>query len=91
MTGPEALLLFFGLAGQALYSARFLVQWWASERAGHSVLPNSFWYFSIGGGLALLAYAALRADPVFVIGQVAGLVVYLRNLRLIHRAGPGRA
>jgi lipid-A-disaccharide synthase-like uncharacterized protein len=91
VNGPEALLLVFGLAGQALFSARFLVQWWASERAGRSVVPDSFWYLSIGGALALLAYALMRADPVFVIGQALGLVVYLRNLRLIHRAGPGRA
>ena len=85
MTGPGWLLL-FGLAGQALYTCRFLVQWWASERAGRSVVPTSFWYLSIGGGVALLVYALMRADPVFVIGQAAGLVVYLRNLRLIRRA-----
>ena len=93
MSRPEPLLLVFGLAGQALFSARFLVQWWASERAGRSVVPDSFWVLSIGGALALLAYALLRADPVFVIGQALGLVVYLRNLWLIHRgsAGPGRA
>jgi lipid-A-disaccharide synthase-like uncharacterized protein len=77
----------FGLAGQLLFTARFLVQWIASERARRSVVPVSFWYFSMGGGLMLLAYAIYRADPVFVLGQLMGVVVYARNLWLIHRAG----
>lgn len=73
-----------GLGGQALFTARFLVQWLASERAGRSVIPLAFWYLSIGGGLILLAYALYRRDPVFILGQSMGLVIYLRNLWLIH-------
>ena len=88
---PERLWLAIGLLGQALFSARFLVQWIASERRKRSVVPNAFWYFSIGGGLTLLAYAIYRQDPVFIIGQAAGLVVYARNLWLIHRAAPSTA
>jgi lipid-A-disaccharide synthase-like uncharacterized protein len=72
-----------GFFGQALFSLRFLVQWFQSERARKSVIPVAFWYFSLGGGLTLLAYAIYRADPVFIIGQAMGLVVYVRNLRLI--------
>jgi lipid-A-disaccharide synthase-like uncharacterized protein len=75
-----------GLLGQALFSARFLVQWIASERRRRSVVPLAFWYFSIGGGLTLLGYAIYRRDPVFILGQGAGLFVYARNLWLIHRA-----
>ena len=75
-----------GLLGQALFSARFLVQWIASERRRRSVVPLAFWYFSVGGGLTLLAYAIYRRDPVFILGQGAGLFVYARNLWLIHRA-----
>ncbi|HEY3068360.1 MAG TPA: lipid-A-disaccharide synthase N-terminal domain-containing protein [Methylomirabilota bacterium] len=75
-----------GLAGQAFFSARFLVQWIASERQRRSVVPRQFWFFSIGGGLTLLAYAIYRADPVFIIGQAAGLFVYARNLYFIYRA-----
>lgn len=74
-----------GLLGQALFSARFLVQWIASERRKESVVPIHFWYFSVGGGLTLLAYAIHRVDPVFIIGQAAGLFVYARNLWFIHR------
>jgi lipid-A-disaccharide synthase-like uncharacterized protein len=74
-----------GLLGQALFSARFLVQWIASERKKASVVPTPFWYFSIGGGVTLLAYAIYRRDPVFIIGQFAGLFVYARNLYFIYR------
>jgi len=77
--------LALGLLGQALFSARFLVQWIATERQRKSVVPREFWYFSIGGGLTLLAYALHRADPVFILGQGAGLFVYSRNLYFVHR------
>jgi lipid-A-disaccharide synthase-like uncharacterized protein len=82
----DHLWLGIGLLGQALFSARFLVQWIASERRKRSVLPLAFWYFSVCGGLTLLAYAIHRRDPIFILGQGAGLVVYARNLWLIYRA-----
>ncbi|MGE3666441.1 MAG: lipid-A-disaccharide synthase N-terminal domain-containing protein [Steroidobacteraceae bacterium] len=72
-----------GFIAQGLFSARFLVQWIASERRGKSVVPRAFWYFSVAGGALLLAYAIHRKDPVFIVGQGAGLVVYLRNLQLL--------
>ena len=74
-----------GLAGQALFFSRFLVQWVASEKSGRSVVPLSFWYLSIGGGGLLLIYALWRKDPVITLGQAVGLFVYVRNLMLIHR------
>jgi lipid-A-disaccharide synthase-like uncharacterized protein len=74
-----------GFAGQALFSARFLVQWLTSERQKRSVVPLAFWYFSVAGGATLLAYAIHRADPVFIVGQGAGLFIYMRNLQLIYR------
>ncbi|MEI4471994.1 lipid-A-disaccharide synthase N-terminal domain-containing protein [Frigidibacter sp. MR17.24] len=79
-----------GLLGQAMFTGRFLVQWLASEKARKSVVPVAFWWFSIGGGLILLAYAVARHDPVFIIGQATGLFIYIRNLWLIRaerRAG----
>lgn len=69
-----------GLAAQGLFSARFLVQIVASERARRSVVPEAFWYLSILGGTLLLAYAIHRQDPVFILGQAFGLIVYGRNL-----------
>jgi lipid-A-disaccharide synthase-like uncharacterized protein len=77
--------LVLGFAGQAFFSSRFLVQWVVSERRRASVVPTIFWYLSLGGGLCLLAYAVLRQDPVFIVGQGAGLVVYFRNLVLISK------
>jgi lipid-A-disaccharide synthase-like uncharacterized protein len=77
--------LVLGFVAQALFSARFMVQWIASERAGKSVMPVVFWYLSILGSVLLLAYAIYRQDPVFILGQSAGLIVYFRNLYLIGR------
>jgi lipid-A-disaccharide synthase-like uncharacterized protein len=79
-----------GFLGQALFSARFIVQWLASERAKRSLIPMAFWYFSLLGGLVLLSYAIHKRDPVFIVGQGAGLFVYLRNLYLI-RTGRQKA
>ena len=72
-----------GFVGQFFFSMRFVVQWIASERARASVVPVSFWFFSIGGGVVLLVYALYRKDPVFIAGQGLGLFVYLRNLYFI--------
>lgn len=81
----EPIWLAIGFAGQALFSARFIVQWIMSERVGKSVIPLAFWIFSIAGGVTLLAYAIHRADPVIIAGQAGGLVVYARNLWLIRK------
>lgn len=74
-----------GFIGQGLFSARFLVQWLQSERMRKSVIPVAFWYFSLAGGVTLLAYAIWREDPVFIVGQGAGLIIYARNLYFIWR------
>ena len=79
--------ILIGYVAQGLFAMRFVVQWIASERAGRSVVPTTFWVFSIGGGLMLLAYALYRKDPVFIIGQTFGVFVYLRNLQFVIRSG----
>ena len=76
-----------GLAGQAVFASRFLYQWIASERAGRSHIPRAFWYLSLAGGITLLSYAIHRADPVFILGQMSGAFIYIRNLVLLHRRG----
>jgi lipid-A-disaccharide synthase-like uncharacterized protein len=68
-----------GFLGQALFSARFIVQWIASEREKRSVIPHLFWWFSLGGGMTLLLYAIYRADPVFILGQATALDDVLRE------------
>jgi len=82
-----AVWLGIGLLGQALFSLRFIVQWIASERQRRSVIPAVFWQFSLAGGITLLVYAIHRRDPVFILGQVTGIVVYLRNLHFVRREG----
>jgi lipid-A-disaccharide synthase-like uncharacterized protein len=76
-----------GLVGQGAFFARFLVQWIASERAGESYIPMSFWYLSLVGSLILLVYAIHRAEPVFLLGQLPNAFVYWRNITLIKRSG----
>lgn len=77
--------LALGFTAQALFSARFIVQWIASEKAGKSIVPNLFWYFSLVGSSLLLIYSIYRKDPVFIIGQASGLFIYTRNLYFIRR------
>jgi lipid-A-disaccharide synthase-like uncharacterized protein len=78
-----------GLAGQAAFFSRFLVQWIASERAGESVVPRSFWHLSLVGSLVLLVYSIHRREPILALGYVPNAVVYLRNLALLRRSGAG--
>ncbi len=73
----------FGVFGQLLFAARFIVQWIASERAGRSVVPLAFWFFSIGGAAIVLIYGIYRRDPVIILGQVMSFFIYFRNLALI--------
>jgi lipid-A-disaccharide synthase-like uncharacterized protein len=80
----ELLWVLFGFAAQLMFTARFVVQWLASERARQSVMPVAFWYFSLAGGVMLLAYAIYRRDPVFMLGQSLGVLIYARNLWFIH-------
>ncbi len=82
---PSKAWLLVGFLGQGCFTARFLVQWIATERLRKSVVPVHFWYFSLVGGVILLAYSIYRMDPVFILGQAAGLLVYTRNLYFIGR------
>jgi len=81
----ETIWLGIGFLGQGLFFMRFLVQWIASEIKKRSVIPMAFWYFSFAGGLTLLAYAIYRRDPVFIIGQSTGAIIYIRNMQLVNR------
>lgn len=81
----DHLWLVVGLLGQALFASRFIIQWFKSEMEGRSVIPVAFWYCSVGGGVVLFAYAVYKLDPVFIIGQASGLIVYARNLFLIFK------
>ncbi len=77
------LWLMIGFLGQAVFTARFLAQWIASEKRRDSVVPVIFWWLSLGGGMLLLAYATSRRDPVIMVGQSMGVFIYVRNLMLV--------
>jgi len=84
-TADKGWLVLFGLAAQAMFMGRFLVQWVASERAKRSVVPEAFWYFSLAGGMMIFTYGVLDRDLVVMVGQLPALAIYARNLHLIHR------
>jgi lipid-A-disaccharide synthase-like uncharacterized protein len=75
--------LAFGLVAQLFFTARFVVQWISSERAGQSVVPMAFWFFSMGGGLMTLVYGVVKREPVIILGQAMATVIYIRNIMLI--------
>lgn len=75
----------FGIIGQVVFGSRFFVQWYISERAGRSVIPESFWYLSIVGGLITMIYAFHIEEPVFLLPQIAALFIYSRNLHLVRK------
>jgi|TARA_B100000959_G_C14734503_1_gene522411 lipid-A-disaccharide synthase-like uncharacterized protein len=77
--------LVIGFLGQGVFASRFIVQWIYSEKKGQSSIPIVFWYLSIIGGISLLVYAISRKDPVIITGQLFGILIYTRNLILIHR------
>ncbi len=83
--------LIFGFTGQFFFGCRFLVQWIASERAGKSVVPVSFWYLSIVGSAMILFYAIHRVDPVIILGQSTGFLIYTRNLVLLGNDRHGKS
>ena len=83
-TSGQLVWVMVGFLGQALFSARFIIQWFVSEKAKESIVPIAFWYFSILGGMTLLTYAIWRRDPVIICGQAGGLMIYARNLWFIH-------
>jgi lipid-A-disaccharide synthase-like uncharacterized protein len=81
----EQIWIGIGVVGQACFGMRILLQWIATERKRRSVVPISFWLFSVAGGITLLSYAIYRLDPVFIIAEGLGLIIYARNLYFIRR------
>jgi len=78
----EIIWILFGFSGQILFTMRFIIQWWASEKAKKTVIPQSFWVYSILGSAVLSIYAIYRKDPVFIVGQLPSVFIYFRNIRL---------
>ena len=85
LTNLEIIFLVIGFIGQGLFASRFIFQWIYSEKKGESYIPIIFWYLSIFGGIGLLTYAIFRKDPVIIVGQMFGILIYFRNLILIYK------
>ena len=82
-TTKDLIWLTVGFGGQLLFAMRFIMQWICSEKQRKSVIPITFWYFSILGSIVLLSYAIHKKDLVFISGQLFGFIVYARNLYFI--------
>ncbi len=85
LSSTDILILVIGFSGQTMFFMRFFVQWLYSEKHKRSLIPTAFWYFSLGGSSLLLVYAIIKRDPVFIVGQSTGFIIYIRNLVLIRR------
>jgi lipid-A-disaccharide synthase-like uncharacterized protein len=74
-----------GLLGQLAFSGRMILQWIVSEKKRQSIITESFWWFSLFGAVTLFSYFVWRQDPIGILGQASGIVIYMRNLRLIYK------
>ncbi len=79
----ELWVLGFGVIAQMTFFARWIVQWIASERRGASHVPELFWWLSLAGATLLLVYFTMRGEPVGMLGQLVGWLVYSRNLYFV--------
>ena len=74
-----------GWLGNAIFSTRFFVQWYATERRKQVTIPTAFWWLSLLGSLSLFAYALHRRDPVFIVANGVSWIPYVRNLIIHYR------
>ncbi|MGE0022308.1 MAG: lipid-A-disaccharide synthase N-terminal domain-containing protein [Hyphomicrobium sp.] len=84
LSPAEVMWLAVGLSGQAMFSARWLIQWFMTEKSRRSTMPDLFWYLSLLGGMLVFAYGLHKMDPVILLGQF-GIIIYARNLFFIRQ------
>ena len=77
-------LFTWGALAQIIFTSRFVYQWFFSEKSKESVLPVGFWIISLIGSMMVIVYAIMRLDPIYTLGQLLPIIVYVRNL-IIHR------
>lgn len=74
-----------GVVGQAMFAARFLIQWIATERRRRSVIPIIFWQLSLAAAALQTATFVQRQEWVFAVGMGSTILIYARNLWFIRR------
>lgn len=79
-------LLFWGSLGQIVFTLRFVYQWIYSYKRKESILPLGFWLISLTGSLIIVSYALVRRDPVLILGQSTGIMVYSRNVWILRQS-----
>ena len=78
-------LLIYGSLGQIIFTLGFIYQWVYSRKRHESILPLGFWLISLLGSAIIVSYAIVRHDPVLILGQSTGLVVYIRNIWILKK------
>ncbi len=74
-----------GWLGNLIFTTRFFVQWYYTEKRKQVVVPESFWWLSLTGSLMLLAYAIFSPHSlVFIVSYAFAWIPYMRNI-VIHR------
>lgn len=73
-----------GWLGNFVFSSRFLVQWYVTEKKKRVVVPQAFWWLSLVGSLTFLCYSIHQRDSVFIFAYAFTWLPYTRNL-IIHR------
>ena len=74
-----------GWLGNAIFSSRFLVQWYATEKKKRVVVPQAFWWLSLVGSLTFLCYSIHQRDSVFIFAYAFTWIPYTRNLIIHYR------
>jgi lipid-A-disaccharide synthase-like uncharacterized protein len=82
-TGYADFVVMLGAVGQLTLNLRYLYQWYFSEKQKESILPFGFWVISALASMLIVWYGFHRNDPVLLVSQSMGLIVYLRNMFLL--------
>jgi lipid-A-disaccharide synthase-like uncharacterized protein len=75
-----------GFGGGGLFSARFVLQWWNTEKNKRLTVPPSFWHCSFWGSVINMIYL-IHVDKAPLIAMNCFLpFLYLRNLIFLSRS-----
>ncbi len=76
-------LYYLGFLSSFAFGIRFIIQWIQSEKKKETIVPRSFWQFSLGGNLALVIHSFIQVQYHVCLIQGLNAVISLRNLSLM--------